>query len=190
MKRRKIAYSEKDVTKMQNRLASSTCSVKALSLEFFKDPSFCKHTQRSIEQKLLRLKKDLNLPDRIKRKKVGTFTFYSQDEVDEIIHSLTTSNEQISVLAKAFAIKHNRREQGARTKFHNIAKNVIRPEKVNVKKSYYVKKEKVQKPAIITVEKVEPSPQVIGIDIPEGTSFDIQNVKRVVLQKDCFTVYF
>ena len=190
MKRRKIAYSEKDVRKMQNRLASSTCSVKSLSLQLFKEPSFCKHPQRSIEQKLLRLKKGLNLPDENKRKKVESLIFYSQDEVDEIIHSLTTSDEPISVLAKAFAIKHNRGEQGARSKFHSIAKGVIRPEKVNVKKSYYVKKEKVQKPAIITVEKVEPSQQVIGIDIPQGTSFDIHNVKRVVLQKDCFTVYF
>jgi hypothetical protein len=190
MKKKKIAYSEKDIRKMENGLSSSTCSVKALSLELFKDPSFCKHSQRSIEQKLLRLKKDLNLPDRNKRKKVENFKFYSQDEVNEIIYSLTTSDEPISVLAKAFAIKHNRGEQGARIKFSNIARGVIRPEKVNIKKSYYVKKKKVQKPAIISVEKVKPSPQVIGIDIPQGTSFDIQNVKRVVLQKDCFTVYF
>jgi hypothetical protein len=104
--------------------------------------------------------------------------FYSQTELEDMIHALSTSHNSVVSLSKDFAKKFGRGQIGVLMKLHTLAKGISRP-----------KKEKLQKPAKIKVEKVT-VPKTIGIDVPEGTSFDFTNVKRVVLQKKSLTIYF
>jgi hypothetical protein len=104
--------------------------------------------------------------------------FYSQTELGDMIHALSTSHDSVVSLSKVFAKKLGRGQVGVMMKLHTLAKGISRP-----------KKEKLQKPAKIKVEKVI-VPKTLGIDVPEGTSFDIKNVKRVVLQKKSLTIYF
>jgi hypothetical protein len=105
--------------------------------------------------------------------------FYSQTELGDMIHALSTSHNSVVSLSKDFAKKFGRGQIGVMMKLHTLAKGISRP-----------KKEKLQKPAKIKVEKVKALPKTLGIDIPEGTSFDFTNVKRVVLQKKSLTIYF
>ena len=111
--------------------------------------------------------------------------FYSQEELGEMIRALSMSNASVASLAREFAVKYNRGFIGVSMKLHNLAKGIARP--VREKKPAYIKKDRAPK---ISVEKVKSLPKVLGIDVPEGTSFDIQNVKRVVLQKKSLTIYF
>lgn len=104
--------------------------------------------------------------------------FYSQSELGEMINALSMSNASIASLAREFAVKYNRGMIGVSMKLHTLAKGIVRPVR-----------EKVQKPAKIIVEKVK-LPKNIGIDVPEGTSFDFKHVKRVVLEKKSLTIYF
>jgi len=91
----------------------------------------------------------------------------------------------ISSIARELAVKYNRGMIGVSMKLHTLAKGIVRP--VREKKPAYIKKGRTPK---ISVEKVKSLPQNLGIDVPEGTSFDIKNVKRVVLQKKSLTIYF
>jgi hypothetical protein len=111
--------------------------------------------------------------------------FYSQTELGDMIHALSTSNASVASLAREFAVKYKRGFVGVSIKLHTLAKGISRPAKE--KKPGYIKKGRAPK---ISVEKVKSLPQTLGIDVPEGTSFDIQNVKRVVLQKKSLTIYF
>lgn len=111
--------------------------------------------------------------------------FYSEEQIEDMKHVLSISNVSIASLAREFAVKYNRGVIGVSMKLHSLAKDVVRLEKV--KKPAYIKKGRTPK---IVVEKVKSLPKVLGIDVPEGTSFDIQNVKRVVLQKKSLTIYF
>lgn len=190
MKKKLEFYTQEDVKEMENALKSSTLPIKALSFEFAKKPSFSKHSRRSVEQKLQRINKRLSIPHRKNtKKKVESFSFYSQDELNEMTHAISTTSTPISALAREFAAKYNRGVAGVTCKLHTMSNHIVRPAKD--KKSYYIREGITTKPAKIKVEKINVAvPQTIGIDVPEGTSFDIQNVKRVVLQKDCFTIYF
>lgn len=111
--------------------------------------------------------------------------FYSQEQLGEMIRALSMSNASVASLAREFAAKYNRGMIGVSMKLHTLAKGIARP--VREKKPGYIKKGRVPK---ISVEKVKSLPRVLGIDVPEGTSFDIKNVKRVVLQKKSLTIYF
>ena len=104
--------------------------------------------------------------------------FYSQTELGEMINALSMSNASVASLSREFAFRYNRGKTGVYMKLHTLAKGIVRPVR-----------EKIQKPAKISVEKVS-LPKNIGIDVPEGTSFDFTNVKRVVLQKKSLTIYF
>ena len=110
--------------------------------------------------------------------KVEKNYFYSQTELGDMIHALSTSNSSVASLAREFAVKYNRGMIGVSMKLHTLSKGIVRPVR-----------DKIQKPAKIIVEKVK-LPKNIGIDVPEGTSFDFTNVKRVVLQKKSLTIYF
>jgi hypothetical protein len=111
--------------------------------------------------------------------------FYSQTELGDMIHALSMSSASVTSLSKVFAKKFGRGETGVMMKLNQLAKGIVRP--VREKKPAYIKKEKASK---IVVEKVKALPKTLGIDIPEGTSFDFTNVKRVVLQKKSLTIYF
>jgi len=104
--------------------------------------------------------------------------FYSQTELEEMINALSMSNASVASLSREFAVRYNRGKTGVYMKLHTLTKGIVRPVK-----------EKIQKPAKISVKKVS-LPKNIGIDIPEGTSFDFTNVKRVILQKKSLTIYF
>lgn len=111
--------------------------------------------------------------------------FYSKTELDDMTNALLMSNASVSSLSKVFAKKLGRGETGVMMKFNKLAKGIVRP--VREKKPAYVKKEKAPK---IIVEKAKALPKNLGINVPEGTSFDFTNVKRVVLQKKSLTIYF
>jgi membrane-associated HD superfamily phosphohydrolase len=184
MKKTLKLYSFQEIEEMKEAITSTSTSIKKLSKDFSKK---FERTERATEQKLLKLSKYLSRPNNVKRhipiveakeKKTNSF-FYSKDEIDEMTHLISTTSTPIMTLAKTLANKYNRSVNTITTKMNNLCKNIDRP----------VVEEKKQAIAKINVQKAL-VPNSIGIDVPEGTSFDIKKVKRVVLQKDCFTIYF
>jgi hypothetical protein len=109
--------------------------------------------------------------------------FYSEEQLEEFRKDLLETNLSIRSLAKTYAEKYGRGFTGIQQKLFKIAQEVTRPSKI-VKAKRSPNKAKVAKIDVIKQN------QPFSIDVPEGTSFDIKNVKRVVLQKDCFTIYF
>jgi hypothetical protein len=187
----KFFYSEADINEMEKALTSSNDTVKAISFILADHPNFSDRARSSIEQKLLKVSKTVSRPQKEKKVKPApkrTISFYSKDEVKEMVDALTTSNTSMRKLSKMFSIKYGRNEVAVMAKIFNLSKNIVRPVKES-KNARYINKNKVQSSAKITVEKIT-VPQTLGIDVPEGTSFDIQNVKRVVLQKKSLTIYF
>jgi hypothetical protein len=147
-----------------------------------------RRTEYAVRRKMLRLRQDAyeeRKPIIEVFKNVSPY-FYSNEEIEDMKHVLSTSNKSIRVLIAEHAIKWNRGITGVSHKMYKVAKNIESTRtKIHIDKNF-VKKKTIKKRVPIIKE----VPQTIGIDIPQGTSFDIHNVKRVVLQKDCFTVYF
>jgi hypothetical protein len=155
-----------------------------------------RRTEYAVKRKMLRLRQDTyeqripiieeQKPSKIKVVKSTSPYFYSNEEIEDMKMALSTSNKSVRVLIREHASKWNRGITGLSHKMYKVAKEVKSTRtKIHIDKNF-VKKETIEKRVPIIKE----VPQTIGIDVPEGTSFDIQNVKRVVLQKDCFTIYF
>jgi hypothetical protein len=107
--------------------------------------------------------------------------FYSNEQLEEFKRDLSESNISIKTLAKGYAKKYGRGITGIEQKLFKIARDVKRPDKI-------VRAKRTVKQKVAKVQVIEP--QHLSIDVPEGTSFDFNNVKRVVLQQKSLTIYF
>lgn len=111
--------------------------------------------------------------------------FYSEEQLEEFKRDLSESNMSIKSLAKGYAKKYGRGITGIEQKLFRLAQDVKRPDKI-------VRARRTIKQKVAKVEVREPNlePKHLSIDVPEGTSFDFSNVKRVVLQQKSLTIYF
>jgi hypothetical protein len=198
-------YTDEEELELINVLKSSSAPIEALARQICDKYG---RTCKAISHKLYRLAKNVVRPvaqeneEKVKRNynkkskvqepaKIKVVEnkspyFYSNEEVEDMKTVLSTTDKSIRVLVREHASKWNRGITGVSHRMYKVAKEIGSTRtKIHIDKTF-VKKKTIKKHVPIIKE----VPQTIGIDIPEGTSFDIQNVKRVVLQKDCFTVYF
>jgi hypothetical protein len=183
MKKTIIFYTDEELKEMKKALNSSKNTVNSIASAIIDKPIFANRTFRSLEQRMLKLSKEMNRPTKanpkcrvIKERKSSYF--YQQYEIEEMIDLLSTTRRSIRSLADELAIKYGRNNQALAGKIFHLSKNVVRPEREKNMSD------------VVSKEKVKTVPKTLGIDVPEGTSFDIQNVKRVVLQKKSLTIYF
>jgi hypothetical protein len=187
-----VFYCEQELKELQDLLKSN----KPLD-DIIKEQSIrWRRTEYAVKRKLLRLRQEVYeerkpIIEEQKAPKIEVFKnvssyFYSDKEIEDMKTVLSTSDKSIRVLIREHASKWNRGITGVSHRMYKVAKEIESTRtRIHIDKPF-VKKKNIKKYVPIIKE----VPQTLGIDVPEGTSFDIQNVKRVVLQKDCFTIYF
>ena len=181
-------YTDEQCTEMINVLSTSSAPVRRLA-----KPLADKYNRSlaNITMKMAILAKSIDRPvvqepAKIKVVKTKGSYFYSNEEIEDMRIALSKGNKSVRTLIKEHAKKWNRGITGVSHKMYQVAKDIGSPRtKIHVDKKL-VKKKTIKK--LVSIK--EEVPQTLGIDVPEGTSFDIKNVKRVVLQKKSLTIYF
>lgn len=116
-------------------------------------------------------------------------SFYTEEQIIEMISLLKTRDVKLNQLSKDLAIKYNKTEYSTRFKLYELKKKIKVGEfkdikQVNVKKT-------VKKPSNLNfepdVEKQQPAD--IGVDVPHGMTFE-GKPKRITLHSDHFRIYF